>query len=45
MKSHAEHLTFSTSSRREYININSNVEKALAQSGIKEGMVLVSATK
>lgn len=45
MKLRTEYLTFNTSSRREYINITLNVEKALAQSGIKEGMVLVSVTK
>ncbi|HOI29780.1 MAG TPA: secondary thiamine-phosphate synthase enzyme YjbQ [Melioribacteraceae bacterium] len=43
MKSHTEYLWFNTSKRREYINITPEVEKALTKSGIKEGMVLVSA--
>lgn len=43
MKSHTEYLWFNTSKRREYINITPDVEKALIKSGIKEGMVLVSA--
>jgi thiamine phosphate synthase YjbQ (UPF0047 family) len=37
MKFRTEYLTFNTSSRREYIDITSSMEKALAQSGIKEG--------
>ncbi|UCE23960.1 MAG: YjbQ family protein [Candidatus Zixiibacteriota bacterium] len=43
MKSHAEYLVFNTRKRREYINITSDVEKALSESGIQEGLVLVSA--
>lgn len=43
MKSHTEYLWFNTSKRREYINITPEVENALTKSGIKEGMVLVSA--
>lgn len=43
MKSHTEYLTFNTAQRREYINITSQVEKALAKSGIREGLALVSA--
>ncbi len=43
MKSHAEYLVFNTRKRREYINITSDVEKALSKSGIKEGLALVSA--
>jgi secondary thiamine-phosphate synthase enzyme len=43
MKSHTEYLTFKTKERREYINITSKVEAALAASGISEGMALVSA--
>jgi len=40
---HTEYLTFNTEKRREYINITSRVEEALKRSGIREGMVLVSA--
>ncbi len=43
MKAHTEYLTFNTKKRREYINITSQVESALAKSGIQEGMVLVAA--
>lgn len=43
MKSHTEYLWFNTTKRREYINITGEVEKILAESGITEGMILVSA--
>jgi secondary thiamine-phosphate synthase enzyme len=43
MKSQTAYLTFNTQKRREYINITTRVEDALAESGIAEGMVLVSA--
>jgi secondary thiamine-phosphate synthase enzyme len=43
MKSHTEYLWFNTEKRREYINITDRVESALDQSGIREGMALVSA--
>lgn len=43
MKFHTEYLWFNTEKRREYINITEEVEKALKKSGIKEGMILVSA--
>ena len=43
MKSHTDYLWFNTNKRREYINITSEVEKAVAKSGINEGMALVSA--
>ncbi len=43
MKSYTEYLFFKTSKRREYINITPEVNAALQKSGIKEGMVLVSA--
>jgi secondary thiamine-phosphate synthase enzyme len=43
LKSYTEYQYFNTSKRREYINITSQVKEALAKSGIKEGMVLVSA--
>lgn len=43
MKFHTEYLWFNTDKRREYINITSDVENALKKSGIKEGMILVSA--
>ena len=43
MKSHTEYLYFNTQNHREYINITHEVEKVLHTSGIKEGMILVSA--
>lgn len=43
MKSHTEYLWFNTQKRREYINITGEVEKAVRESRIKEGMALVSA--
>ncbi len=43
MKSHTEYLTFHTQQRREYINITAQVQKALGESGIREGIALVSA--
>jgi len=43
MKFHTEYLTFKTKRHREYINITREVEAALRKSGIREGMILVSA--
>lgn len=43
MKFHTEYLWFNTKKRREYINITSEVEHILNKSGIREGMILVSA--
>ena len=43
MKSFRKELFFSTSSRREFINITPDVEIALKDSGIKEGLALVNA--
>ncbi|HWU41375.1 MAG TPA: secondary thiamine-phosphate synthase enzyme YjbQ [Candidatus Acidoferrum sp.] len=43
MKFHTEYLTFKTKRHREYINITPEVEAALRKSGIREGMILVSA--
>ncbi|MCB9357056.1 MAG: YjbQ family protein [Calditrichaeota bacterium] len=43
MKSHTEYLTFSTSKREEFVLITEQVAKAVRTSGVREGMVLVSA--
>jgi secondary thiamine-phosphate synthase enzyme len=43
MKSYTEYLWFTTKKHREYINITGDVERILAKSGIKDGMILVSA--
>jgi secondary thiamine-phosphate synthase enzyme len=43
MKFATEYLWFNTTKKREYINITDTVAQVLHKSGIKEGMVLVSA--
>jgi secondary thiamine-phosphate synthase enzyme len=43
MKTTTEYLWFNTKSHREYINISQQVQDVVAKSGVKEGMVLVSA--
>jgi len=43
MKFKTEHLWFETEKKRQYINITHEVERVLAESGIQEGMILVSA--
>ena len=43
MKTHTEYLTFNTKKHREYIHITPQVESVVRKSGIKDGMVLVSA--
>ena len=43
MKFHTEYLKFHTRKHREYIHITPQIEAILQKSGIKEGMVLVSA--
>ena len=43
MKSYRKELTFHTNTRRAYINITPQVEAALAESGIREGLCLVNA--
>ena len=43
MKSYRKELFFQIPTRREFINITPQVEKALRESGIQEGLVLVNA--
>lgn len=43
MKSYTKYLWFDTDKKRQYINITGEAENALAESGISEGMMLVSA--
>ena len=43
MKFYTDYLWFNTKKHREYINITGNLEEILAKSGIREGMMLVSA--
>ena len=43
MKSFRKELWFSTSTRRELINITAEVQSCIIESGIKEGLCLVNA--
>jgi thiamine phosphate synthase YjbQ (UPF0047 family) len=43
VKSHTEYMTFETDERREFVRITGDVQAAVDQSGVAEGMVLVSA--
>ena len=43
MKSLTRHLTFSTPNRRDFLNITSQVESLVKESGIQEGLCLVNA--
>lgn len=43
MKSYRKELFFSTTKRREYINITQKVNDCIKESGIMEGIILVNA--
>jgi thiamine phosphate synthase YjbQ (UPF0047 family) len=43
MKSHTKYRTFNTTERREWIRITEDVQEAVDEAGVAEGMVLVSA--
>ena len=43
MKSYRKELHFNIPSRRGLVNISSEVQKAIDESGVKEGLVLVNA--
>jgi thiamine phosphate synthase YjbQ (UPF0047 family) len=43
MKTHTAYMTFETAERRELIRITEEVQAAVGEAGISEGMVLVSA--
>jgi secondary thiamine-phosphate synthase enzyme len=43
MRSFRKELHFNTRARMEYVNITSQVDEALRESGIKEGLCLVNA--
>ncbi len=43
MKTYTQYIWFNTRLKREFINITSSVKEIVDQSGVKEGMVLVSA--
>ena len=43
MRSHTRYMTFETPERREFVRITGDVQEAVDESGVQEGMVLVSA--
>ncbi len=43
MKSYRKELWFDTTRRREYINITPEIERCLAESGVREGLLLCNA--
>ena len=43
MKSHTEYLTFNTRKHREYVHITPHVDAIVKKSGVRDGIVLVSA--
>jgi secondary thiamine-phosphate synthase enzyme len=43
MKSHTVHLTFNLPERMGFLNITQQVEQAVRESGVKEGLVLCNA--
>jgi len=43
MRTHTVYLWFNTKQRREFVRITDDVARAVKESGVKEGMVLVSA--
>jgi secondary thiamine-phosphate synthase enzyme len=43
MKSYRKELWFNTTGRRAFINITSEVERCLKESGVREGLLLVNA--
>lgn len=42
MKSHRQVLTFTIPARMDFVNITPQVEAAVAESGVQEGLVLVN---
>ncbi|HEX2016114.1 MAG TPA: YjbQ family protein [Solirubrobacteraceae bacterium] len=43
MRSHTVHQTITTERRRQFVRLTDDVQRAVADSGVREGMVLVSA--
>jgi secondary thiamine-phosphate synthase enzyme len=43
MKSHTRHLSFTVPERMDFINITSDVENEIRESGVQEGLCLVNA--
>jgi secondary thiamine-phosphate synthase enzyme len=43
MKSHRKELTFNVNARRGFVNITRDVQTAITEAGVKEGLVLINA--
>src|SRR4051812_49519000 len=43
MRTHTRYMTFETRERREFVRITDDVQQAVDEAGVTEGMVLVSA--
>ena len=43
MRTHTRYLTFETRARRQFVRITDDVQQAVDESGVADGMVLVSA--
>ena len=43
MKSHTDYMTFNTDERRTFVRITEDVQRVVEESGVSEGLVLVSA--
>jgi secondary thiamine-phosphate synthase enzyme len=43
MKSHTKYLTFNVPARMDFVHITPQVQKAVSESGVKEGLCLVNA--
>lgn len=43
MKSHTKYLTFNVPSRMDFVHITPQVQQAVAESGVQEGLCLVNA--
>ena len=43
MKSLTKYLSFKTKSKKEFVNITSDIEKLVQESGVKNGLCLVNA--
>ena len=45
MKSHTRHLTFNVPARMGFVNITTEIEREVAESGVREGLVLVNTSE
>ena len=43
MRSHTKYLTMNVPARMDFVNITDEIEKAVAESGVREGLCLVNA--